>query len=216
VSAPGSGARRPLLLVAYYLFAALAWFAIGFRGGAAAQSFGVELRQIALKGVVWVVPATLLAHFAFHEQVGQALGLTPADRPRRTIRAISVALAFLMLTTAVEAALNGHPPQLTGIVITAVVLELANAFVEEVAFRGFLLGQLARNGPLWRANLVATVLFVVVHWPTWFARGMRVEVIPVSVALALLALVLGAVTRWSGSVWLAIAAHALNNLTADR
>lgn len=86
--------------------------------------------------------------------------------------------------------------------------------VEEVYFRGFLLNKLWQTMGFWRANLISSSLFVLIHFPGWLALGNFTS--PLIVADALGILVFGMVFGWAmkrtGSLWPAYALHALNNL----
>lgn len=73
-------------------------------------------------------------------------------------------------------------------------------FAEEVFFRGFVFRWMAGHRPVWLAAGVSSFLFGVAH------------IIPSqAIAAALMGLLLCALYRRTGSVWPAIAAHAVNN-----
>ena len=85
--------------------------------------------------------------------------------------------------------------------------------VEEIFFRDFLLNKFWQTMGFWRANLAASSLFALVHFPGWFALG---KAIPLVVTDTLGLLVFGVVFGWAmkktGSLWTAYILHALNNL----
>jgi sodium transport system permease protein len=83
------------------------------------------------------------------------------------------------------------------------VMALAPAICEELAFRGFILSGLRRLGGNWPAIALSSALFGLAH-----------GVIQQSASAALLGLVLGYVVVRGGSLWPAIALHfAHNSLT---
>jgi uncharacterized protein len=87
--------------------------------------------------------------------------------------------------------------------------------VEEITLRGFFQKGLELNGhPFWRANTLTTIIFVAMHLPGWYFQSR----VPTLLAVALRALpiaVLGLLFGWtkhrSGSLYAAIAVHAINN-----
>lgn len=81
-----------------------------------------------------------------------------------------------------------------------VVFAVVPAVCEEVAFRGFILSGLREHGHPWRAILVSSVLFGVVHL-----------VVQQSINAAILGVLLGYMTVRSGSLLCPIAFHAVHN-----
>lgn len=86
--------------------------------------------------------------------------------------------------------------------------------VEEVYFRGFLLNKFWQATSFWRANFASSLLFVLVHFPGWYALGNFSTPLVVADALGLLVfgLVFGWVMKQTDSLWSAYLLHALNNL----
>jgi membrane protease YdiL (CAAX protease family) len=206
------------LLAGYYVFGAVAWRGLGAifgTGGPRANGLVEGLALSLLKATVWILPAVSIARIALREPVAPCLGLTTTGHPVRPWRGIGIAAAFLMTIATLQMLIGGRPNWSVPI-FPALVFNIINAVIEEVTFRGFILQQLARRHPFWRANLLQTLLFLVVHWMGWFAQGERLEIIPSSIALGLFALVLGWITRLTGSVWLAVVAHTVNNFWASR
>ena len=87
--------------------------------------------------------------------------------------------------------------------------------IEEVYFRGFLLNKFWQAMGFWRANAASSALFVLIHFPGWFALGRFATPPQLAVdALGIFAfgLVFGWAMKRTGSLWPAYALHALNNL----
>ena len=61
------------------------------------------------------------------------------------------------------------------------------------------------------ARIVISALFLSMHLPSWFAAHLGVAMVPMAVVLFALSLVLGWVTRLSGTVFIAVALHLANN-----
>ena len=105
----------------------------------------------------------------------------------------------------------GHAPSLAPPGLFAAFLEIGYVATEELAIRGVHLRWLSEERPFWRANVLTTAMFLSMHVQGWWLAGLRFEILPMAVVLTLLSLVLGWVTRLSGSVWIAIALHVCNN-----
>lgn len=92
-------------------------------------------------------------------------------------------------------------PDLTSLFTNLLLVALAPAIAEEVLFRGVmqkLITQMVKNG--WIAALITAVIFSILHFQ--FLGFMP---------RALLGFLLGAIYFATGSLWLSIAAHFLNN-----
>ncbi len=96
-----------------------------------------------------------------------------------------------------------RPSTAAQMVAVAVVFGPLTAFGEEVFFRGFVQGELARRWPVARALAVTSFIFAIMHLST--ARA------PTSFGVGLW---LGFVTERSGSIRPGIWAHMANNLFA--
>lgn len=205
--------ERPIL-IAYYLFGAVAWGALGAIFGKSSHDLGPGLALSALKALAWVLPAVILGPVVFRERLGKFLGVSTEERPAHPFRALALGVAFLAVTNGLEVLASGHAPALPATLLAGFFLQAANAVIEEISFRGVILGRIARRRPFWQANLTQTALFLLVHGVGWFAQGVGWEILPMSIVLAVFALVLGVITRWTGSVWGAVVVHTLNNLLA--
>lgn len=90
-----------------------------------------------------------------------------------------------------------------GVLATLFLIALLVPIVEELVFRGMLLGGLSRNLNFWWANLLQSLIFASIHGdPPRFA------------VYFLLGLFGGWLVRRTGALWPAIALHALNNAVA--
>ncbi|MDQ3800390.1 MAG: CPBP family intramembrane metalloprotease [Acidobacteriota bacterium] len=96
--------------------------------------------------------------------------------------------------------------------LTAITIAV---FIEEIAFRGFLLRQFERVASFWAANALTAFLFVAIHFPGWILLGDSPLVPGRLIAMAeilFLGLLLGYVFKRSQSLWSCIIVHAVNNL----
>jgi membrane protease YdiL (CAAX protease family) len=180
------------------------------------QGLAWGLTLSALKGAVWILPALAIARTLIREPATKSLGLVPDGSQRHGVRALAISVAFLALTTGLQTLTSARSPDVSIPVFPGLLLDISNALVEEISFRGFILRWLAKSNPFWRANLITSLLFLFVHWIGWFSHGAGFELVPMSFALVFFSLILGWITLLSGSVWMAVGVHALNNLIASR
>ena len=88
--------------------------------------------------------------------------------------------------------------------------------VEEILFRGFFLNKLASRFKFWRANLVTTIMFVLVHYPLWFSLGYSALNIALnSVYLGIFSFIAGYIWKKTNSLWGSVLFHTLNNIFVD-
>ena len=83
--------------------------------------------------------------------------------------------------------------------------------LEEFLMRGAVMENLAMEQPFWKANLVSSLMFVLLHVPGWlFMEAGLGGALPVF----LISIVLGLAAHRSRSVLGGVIAHFLNNLFA--
>jgi membrane protease YdiL (CAAX protease family) len=132
------------------------------------------------------------------------LGLRP--------RALAMAALGIAAVVGVALALPADPLGRLGIPVAAVGRDLPllgpafalQAAAQELQFRGLLQGTLERTMPPIAANAAQALLFGLAHIAVLY-EGPAAALVPITVALGLL---LGWLTRWTGSLWPAIAIHA--------
>lgn len=82
-------------------------------------------------------------------------------------------------------------------------------FCEEVVFRGFLLQKLQGISKFWLANMIQSIAFVLIHVQGWIF--LHQFALPTSLSpmlgILIVALILGAVFKKSGSLWACILIH---------
>jgi membrane protease YdiL (CAAX protease family) len=88
--------------------------------------------------------------------------------------------------------------------------------LEEFLMRGAILGNLQRRYPFWTANIITSLMFVVLHMPGWYFMGVMVDnlVQPIGGALSifLVSLGFGYAAHRSRSVMGGVISHFSNNL----
>jgi uncharacterized protein len=163
-----------------------------------------QLFGIALKLAFFVVPA---------------LAFVPRSSVQRPARGLVIGFGLGLAYFGVSLlfrALTGNPridaSALTGWWSQA----LGAAVPEELLFRGALLPLLARHHPFWRANLIASVMFLGIHVPGWISFGRSLEAIGQN---AIGVMVVGLVTGWlwrrTGTLWAGMAFHLCWNLSFE-
>ncbi|GAK50060.1 abortive infection protein [Candidatus Moduliflexus flocculans] len=86
-------------------------------------------------------------------------------------------------------------------------------FTEELLFRGFFLQKISETTTFWRANLIATTLFLFSHFPGWLeSHSFIAHLVSGGSYIFFFALIQGFVLKKSNSLWACIIIHAINNL----
>lgn len=179
----------------------------------------LEPALIALRALVWLVPAALYLRRHDPRPLLKALGVSS--------RVSTVDLGWSLLGGAaylvalggllgLSSPSEGNVPIFDVLGRVDTVYLLLRVTLEELLLRGFLLGQLVRFTSALRAQVSVAVIFGLMHLPAWISLdGMGVGLIPSIVFVTVLGAVLGAVARASNSVIPAVALHFANNLLAD-
>jgi membrane protease YdiL (CAAX protease family) len=161
----------------------------------------------AAKLLIWVAPAIFCAR---REGSGLGLGLPPG---RAAARAGLWAAAWLVRLL-IGRAVAPHPHAAAPVDLALINAVCVAPFVEELAFRGWLLGALARRGVSFTvANGLVALGFAAIHLPGQaFQHRLAWPASLVDCAgLALFGLLLGLCRRHVGSTWGPILVHAINN-----
>ncbi len=85
---------------------------------------------------------------------------------------------------------------------------------EEIVFRGFLLRKLMDSFRFWIANTITSLLFVSIHFPIWFYKGLFEfpYILSSIITVFVLGIIFGFVYKKSNSLWSVIIIHSLYNL----
>jgi len=87
-------------------------------------------------------------------------------------------------------------------------------FTEEVVFRGYILQSFAKIISFGKANVISSILFVVIHLPGWYQKGfMNITFTFISSILYvfIFAIIQGYVFKKTNSLWTCIFIHTINN-----
>jgi hypothetical protein len=177
------------------------------------------LYSTALKLLLWAVPAAAFAWWVRRESPVRVLRLLA---PRRRSLPLTAAVIAIYLAGVALDLCRKHGIGLAtlGTALaergaTTFAAALPSAFAEEVLFRGLILTEMDERWGFWRANLASAALFVAIHWPHRIWRnGLGPAVFADAAPLLLIAIALGFVVRYSGSIWPAVVFHTANNTLA--
>ena len=88
---------------------------------------------------------------------------------------------------------------------------------EEIVFRGFLLRKLMDTYKFWIANIMTSLLFVIIHFPIWLYDGLFEfpYIVSAIVQVFLLSIGFGFVYKKTSSLWSVIMIHSLYNLVVS-
>ncbi|MFE3845870.1 lysostaphin resistance A-like protein [Thermoplasmatota archaeon] len=89
-----------------------------------------------------------------------------------------------------------------------------SSILEEITFRGFILNKLNEISSFWYANIITSILFVVIHIPGWIIINETIilyDMIQLIISIFIISIILGWVMHKSGSLYPAIILHAINN-----
>lgn len=165
--------------------------------------------QLVVAGVVYLAVTAAIAAVLLRAS-------PPGTRPRLRLpgvrpRALLVAVLASAAVVGIALALPAEPLGRLGIPIVEVRRDLPllgpalvlQAAVQEIQFRGLLLGVLEQSMHPAAANVAQALAFGLAHIAVIY-EGPASDLVPITVALGL---VLGALTRWTDSLWPAIAIH---------
>jgi membrane protease YdiL (CAAX protease family) len=86
---------------------------------------------------------------------------------------------------------------------------LGVGFFEEIPFRGYILVQLRSLMNFWWANGIASLIFVSFHLPGWLMLHLFSP--PLAIQIFFFSLVIGAMRRYTRSLWSCIVCHDAND-----
>lgn len=168
-----------------------------------------------LRVVIFLGPALLYAMLVRRRNPLRALRLDVVGNRHWLVDLPVLAAIFVGWHAVLASVVLGRTPSLD--LAAAVVSGFTLAtFVEEVFFRGFLLGAVAPTLGFWPANVASASLFALIHLPGWLAVGRAAAPGPLALDAAgvlALGLACGWVVGRTGSLWPAIVLHAIHNVS---
>lgn len=165
-----------------------------------------------LKIVIWVIPVILLVKIMEKGKPFSYLQLRHNFRKGLQWTGwVSLALLFYFVInlTVIKNDINlqiGFNNWLNTILLVGIT--------EEIVFRGFLLRKLMDSLRFSMANTITALLFVTIHFPIWFYKGLFEfpYILSSIVTLFVLGIIFGIIYKKSNSLWSVIIIHSLYNL----
>jgi membrane protease YdiL (CAAX protease family) len=201
-------------LLAYYIFLILAWVSAWLlyeQVNLEAQSSFIKFVYWTIaKLIIWILPIVVIIKFWLRQSLVEYLSLREWKKGVKTGAVIG--LVFIGLSFILDLFMRGFGlPQITIGFFSAVFLA---PVLEEIVFRGYVLGSLEKSGyGFWRSNFVAALTFLGIHLPGWyFMRSSNLTQPIVIFSIILIGLIAGYAKRRSDSTWGSILFHFVNNL----
>lgn len=173
------------------------------------------LYSTAMKFGLWVVPAMVFVRLVRQRPALPYLGLTGRVPLREWGIAGLITAAYMGTVIALKVSLGGKSFVPSWPTVLSVIFLASSCLIEEILFRGLILHELAERLRGLPANLIASLLFVGVHWPHWlWSRGLDSGVVADSVGVFLVSVLFGVVYLRTRSIWPCFIAHVVNNLVS--
>ena len=170
------------------------------------RTLAYALANNALRILNWVLPVFLYLRYVDRVDPIDYLKLKANWK-----RGVIVGIIFTMVNFLLSAAVYGIPqfdPHLitwNSIIGTSILI----GFVEEIPLRGFVLQKLQERMSFWPANIVSSVLFLLIHFPGWIA--LRLFNIQTAIIIFVFGFVLAVLFRYTRSLWSSVIAHSGND-----
>jgi membrane protease YdiL (CAAX protease family) len=169
-------------------------------------TFTYALLNISIRLLVWVLPVFLYLRYV--DRVGPLDYLKLKKHVRRGI-AIAAALTALNLFGSMVRFGMPHPSMDRVTWNSVLGTSILIGFIEEIPYRGFMLQKFSERVGFWPANLMTSLLFLLVHVPGWitlhtFREDTAVFVFTFGVVMAI-------ALKYSRSLWAPIVTHSTND-----
>jgi membrane protease YdiL (CAAX protease family) len=217
----GSSQTKSIVKATYLVFSAIIVFWTGVwiaksslerSCGWLATSQGAFLYWLTAKIILWIIPELWLLRIS-ERTVRDTLNLANWKGWLAWGGGLGVLIA---LTGIVPNYLQGNPLLPTKMSFPLLNVIIIAPTLEEFLMRGAILGNLQRRYSFRTANIITSVMFVVLHMPGWYFMGVMVDnlVQPIGGALSifLVSLAFGYAAHRSRSVMGGVISHFLNNL----
>lgn len=164
------------------------------------------------KVIIWIIPALWLLKMS-----GRTIRTTLNLSNWKSWLGWGSGLGMLIAVTGiVPNYLLGHPILPTEFSFPLLNVVLIAPTLEEFLMRGAILGNLQLRYSFWTANVITSLMFVILHVPGWYFMGVLLDNLaqPIGGAfsIVLVSLAFGYATHRSRSVMGGVLCHFLNNL----
>lgn len=170
----------------------------------------------AIKFIVWVTPVFITLTFLRMRPLRYLKLTTPINKRGVIIGAIVTLVWFSLVVLGESIIQHRSIAEMLAARLCEWLGILAGVFFspiwEEILFRGFVLNRLNESLSFWKANLIASFLFMLAHWPYWLSKfGFSGQVMKDSVNVFLLGCLFGWLMKKANSLWPSIGGHIANN-----
>jgi len=175
----------------------------------------------AMKFLLWVAPSIAFLYLRKQPKPFHFLGLLGKISRENVLKAMGWIALFFGMMIAIEYFVQGRSLyklfEADGQKWYGVILFVAfSPLFEEILFRGLILNQLREATSFWKANLITSVLFVLIHWPYWiWHNGFSTSTAVTSASLFIVSLFFGYLVKVTNSIWPSTIAHIINNVLAS-
>jgi membrane protease YdiL (CAAX protease family) len=206
--------NRMKRVLAYYTLLILAWISAWLlykQVNLEAQSSFIQFVYWTIaKLIIWILPIVVIIKFWLKQSLVEYLALREWKKGMKT--GVIIGLVFIVLSLIVDWFTRSFVlPEITIGFFSAVFL---SPVLEEIVFRGYILGSLEKSGyGFWLSNFVAALTFLGIHLPGWYFKGALNLTRPLLIfSIFIIGLIAGFAKRRSGSIWASIVFHFINNL----
>jgi uncharacterized protein len=164
---------------------------------------------IAVRLAVWIAPI-----FVMLVRVDRAAPLRALGLVEHWKRGLLIGAGLSAFVLAASLLRFGWPQDVASHVTWGSVLgpSLTVGFFEEIPFRGYILQKFWTRMNFWLANTLTSLIFTAFHLPGWLS--LHLFTIPLAITVFAISFVLGAVFRYSRSLWSCIIAHNANDFVS--
>jgi membrane protease YdiL (CAAX protease family) len=218
VEVPATNHQRWILfLIAFYVVWALRATVFYSLDETIASTILRQLYGNILRFLIWVVPVIFYLKYVDHEKPLEYLKLT--TRMRSPLVGFAIVALYILAIPVFEHYTSGKTifgKTMSSYEWTQTLLWLPGPpIMEEIFYRGFVLQKLREVTRFWLANLITSILFIMIHWPYWFYSGQPArQVLSQSIPILPMSLVLGFLVKKTNSLYPSIAFHLLNNFAS--
>ena len=137
-----------------------------------------------IKNLVWTLPAVLLiCHFRSRVYADLKTMFT---QKVKWLYYLPVFAAFTVYLLSIPLKKHGKLETVSGFGLPLIIADLFVGITEEMVFRGWLLNVMMGKGKKWLPVAVNTLMFLLIHFPTWIMEGQFLSNLLMSWSLMLL------------------------------
>lgn len=161
---------------------------------------------IAIRLLLWITPVFVM--LARDDRVAPLRALGLVEGWKRGVLVGALLFALLLVASLLR---FGWPQDVKSHITWGSMLgpSFSVGFFEEIPFRGYILQKLSTRMNFWLCNALTSLIFVGFHLPGWLT--LHLFTIPLVAIVFTISFILGAVFRYSRSLWSCIIAHDAND-----